>query len=128
MLQRVARLRKNRKEWWEESRDSVFWACTAFLGAVLMAGLLRIALLWQERSPIQVEERQINLSETDVRDTYMAASGLPGLVATSRNGTRYYYPWCGGFSRVKEANKVWFPSAQAAEKAGYTIASGCEGL
>ena len=64
--------------------------------------------------------------EEELSQQYAAASGLPGLVAASRNGTRYYYPWCGGISRIKETNKVWFDSEAAAKTAGYTLASGCE--
>ncbi|TSC68147.1 MAG: hypothetical protein G01um101466_540 [Parcubacteria group bacterium Gr01-1014_66] len=121
MLQRIAKLRENSKELWEMNKDSIFWGCAAFLGAMLLAGLLRLSIIWQARSTvIQLEE--------GLAKEYMATSGFPGLVAASRNGKRYYYPWCAGLNRVKEANKIWFDSEKAAEAAGLTIASGCEGL
>ena len=51
-----------------------------------------------------------------------------GQVVASKNGTRYYFPWCGGAKQIKEANKVWFASKEEAEKAGYTPAANCAGL
>jgi hypothetical protein len=42
----------------------------------------------------------------------------------SRNGSRYYFEWCS--SQIKESNKIFFDSESAAEKAGYTLASGCQ--
>jgi hypothetical protein len=46
-----------------------------------------------------------------------------GSVYASSKGTKYYYPNCK--SAVSAANKVTFTSASLAEKAGYTLASGC---
>lgn len=117
------------KERWEAQKDSFFLAFSLFLGVVLIMGLLRLGMLRQDRNAITLQEAGTQIvGEEDLADKYLAASGLPGLVVASRNGTRYYYPWCGGFSRIKEANKVLFQSIETAEKAGYTIASGCEGL
>ena len=99
-------------------------ASGVFLVILLVGGIFRLLILWQVWSPIALVER----GEKNLTQEYMVASGVPGLVAASRNGTRYYYPWCGGLSRIKEANKVWFKTVEAAEQAGYTIASGCERL
>ena len=130
MLQRLSEIQENSKKWWNANTDSIFVVVAVFLAVLLAGGGLRLFLLWQVRSPITLREggaKEVVLEE-DLTETYMAASGLPGLVAASRNGTRYYYPWCGGLNRVKEANKIWFDSEEAAEAAGYIIASGCEGL
>ena len=51
-----------------------------------------------------------------------------GLVFASKSGKKYYYPWCSGADRVKEANKVWFATIEQAKSAGYTPAVGCTGL
>lgn len=48
-----------------------------------------------------------------------------GDIVASKNGKRYYYPWCGGISRISEKNKIYFASALEAEKFGLTLASGC---
>lgn len=51
-----------------------------------------------------------------------------GQYVASKNGERYYLPWCGGVSRIKEENKVWFSSKADAEAAGYTPAANCKGI
>lgn len=55
-------------------------------------------------------------------------SSQKGIVVASKSGTKYYYPWCSGVSRIKEENKVWFVSIEDARSAGLTPASGCTGL
>ncbi len=51
-----------------------------------------------------------------------------GQVVASKNGTKYYLPWCGGVKAIKEENKVWFASAEEAKAKGYTPAANCKGL
>ncbi len=51
-----------------------------------------------------------------------------GEVVASKTGTKYYFPWCGTVKRIKEENKVWFPSREAAEAAGYEPAANCKGM
>jgi hypothetical protein len=51
-----------------------------------------------------------------------------GLVVASKSGTKYYYPWCTGVSRINEENKVWFNTIEEAKSAGLTPASNCTGL
>ena len=60
-----------------------------------------------------------HLKETSV------SSGEKVYVA-SRNGTKYYLSWCSGANKIKETNKIFFSSAEEAEKAGYGRASGCD--
>lgn len=57
-------------------------------------------------------------------------STLPagGQVVASKSGAKYYLPWCGGAKLIKDANKVWFASREAAEAAGYQPAANCKGL
>jgi len=51
-----------------------------------------------------------------------------GEVVASKSGTKYYYPWCSGASRIKDENKVWFNSIDEAKAANLTPASNCIGL
>ncbi len=59
-----------------------------------------------------------------------SAAPLPagGQVVASKNGSKYYLPWCGGAKRLSEATKVWFASAADAEAHGYAPAKNCPGL
>ncbi|MBX4195861.1 hypothetical protein KW796_02820 [Candidatus Parcubacteria bacterium] len=45
-------------------------------------------------------------------------------VFASSKGKRYYYPGCR--NTISEKNKVTFATETMAEKAGYTLASGCK--
>ena len=48
-----------------------------------------------------------------------------GKVLASKNGQKFYYPWCSGVSRIKEVNRIYFASAVEAKTAGYTQAVNC---
>ena len=56
------------------------------------------------------------------------ASTQNGAYVASKNGTKYHFPWCGSAKSIKEENKVWFDTKEAAEAAGYGPASNCPGL
>jgi hypothetical protein len=43
----------------------------------------------------------------------------------SKNGSRYYPVDCKSSSRIKPENKIYFNSADDAQRAGLTLASGC---
>ena len=49
-----------------------------------------------------------------------------GKLMGSRNGTKYYFPWCG--SNIAEKNKIWFNSEEEAKAKGYEPAANCKGL
>jgi hypothetical protein len=46
----------------------------------------------------------------------------------SKTGKKYYFPWCGGLSRIKPENRVEFENTALAIKAGYSPAKNCKGL
>jgi hypothetical protein len=50
------------------------------------------------------------------------------IVVASKNGTKYYHPDCGGVNRIKEENKIYFPSSKEAREAGYEPAANCKNL
>ena len=130
MFQILTDNKENIKEWWKYHTDTVFWASVVFLSSLLLGGLLRLTLILHAHSPITLleGEKGLMVERDELYKQYLEAGGFPGLVAESRNGKRYYYPWCAGLNRIKEANKVWFDSEKSAEVKGYTLASGCERL
>lgn len=75
---------------------------------------------------------QIPLTASSLEVSQKPAPPAPisvgGQVVASKNGTKYFLPWCGGASQIKEENKIWFADNEAAEKAGYTPAGNCKGL
>jgi hypothetical protein len=44
----------------------------------------------------------------------------------SIHGTTYTYSWCSGSGQIKEANKVYFASAEFAESSGRTLSKLCQ--
>lgn len=51
----------------------------------------------------------------------------PRVVASKTSSSKkYHHPWCSSANRIKEANRLWFPTAQAAQAAGYTLAANCK--
>jgi hypothetical protein len=53
---------------------------------------------------------------------------VPGGVVASKTGSKYHLPWCSGAQTIREENKVWFPTPEAARAAGYTPAANCKGI
>lgn len=47
------------------------------------------------------------------------------VVSKSSKSMKYHHPWCAGATQIKEANRLWFDSATAAQQAGYTLAGNC---
>ncbi len=83
-------------------------------------GLYKLAELRGNKAHISIE----NKTKTEEN----AISNAEKLFVASKNGTKYYYPWCSGVSKIKEENKVWFSSADEAKKAGFEPAANCKGL
>ncbi len=53
---------------------------------------------------------------------------IKGAYVASKTGAVFYAPWCGGVKRIKEENKVWFESKEAAVSKGYRPAENCKGM
>lgn len=50
---------------------------------------------------------------------------VPTIVA-SKGGKKYYFVWCKGAENIKEKNKRFFKTEEAAQQAGYTLATACK--
>ena len=83
-------------------------------------GLYKLAELRGNKTLITIEKKT-EIGEGGILNTEK-------LFVASKNGTKYYYPWCSGVSRIKEENKVWFSSSDEAKKAGFEPAANCKGL
>jgi len=64
------------------------------------------------------------ITNLTIKNAEALAQGTSTIVA-SKSGTRYYYVWCSGASRIALKNRVYFATVSEAEKKGYTKASGC---
>ncbi|MEK7143665.1 MAG: hypothetical protein AAB756_02440 [Patescibacteria group bacterium] len=107
----------------------LFLSFLIILVALASFGLGRLSLLEERRTPVTInnvapEETSPIIQEKENIVTTQPEPQATDIVA-SKNGTRYYFPWCGGLSRISEQNKVTFSSTKEAEVAGYTIAANC---
>lgn len=114
-----------------------FVAVVIILVAFSSFGLGRLSSLEGKKSSVIIEK---NLSFSPISDgknlvknslddkTNKIKENSQKFFVASKFGTKYYLPWCGGVSRIKEENKVWFSTESEAKKAGFSQASNCNGL
>ncbi len=103
------------------------------LVAFISFGLGRLSRIKEDKASVIIENVPETNQEAQIGDSGSnSKSQIPAqgekIIMASKNGTKYYYPWCAGASRIKEENKVWFSSKEEAQKAGYQPAANCKGL
>src|SRR3989338_8575719 len=122
--------------WISENKSDLYIAALIFLVGLASFGLGRLSVLWPKKEPIEItipDARSTIYEETrgdssSVSQTAAIVPSVQGKYVASKNGTAYHFPWCPGALRIKEENKIWFETKEAAEKAGYKPAGNCEGL
>ena len=67
---------------------------------------------------------RVPITESSIKEGEKLLQGT-NIIVASKNGSRYYFVWCSGVSRIAAKNRVYFQTVEAAEKKGYTKASGC---
>lgn len=137
------RLRGETKYWLENSQfvnkfrdlkasNEIFIALLIVLIGFLGFGLGRLSKIEQNRPPITIEMPEnagsALANSASVSNTKNVSVLPEGSVVASKNGTKYYFPWCSGASRISEANKVVYKTIDLARAKGLTPASNCAGL
>src|SRR3989344_4155427 len=119
-----------------ERRD-IFIALLIIFVSFASFGLGRLSALQEKKTPIRIEQTAAAMMSGDVADIGAAVSekqtqektlSSSGNFVGSKNGTTYHFPWCSGATRIKDENKVWFATKEAAEAAGYHPAGNCKRL
>ena len=125
------------KSYAEANQADLFTAALIFLVGMGSFGLGRLSAVWPEKQRISVQNAgivQAVKSEKPGRierpnDSNVSSfSNTKGKFVASKAGKYYHFPWCPGALRIKESNKVWFRTKEAAEGRGYKPASNCPGL
>ena len=114
----------------------IFTALIVILVAFLSFGLGRLSVVSSKKSDIWLETIPLGeagaVSATAVfavpNKSPATTHPTQGQFVASKNGTKYYLPWCSGATRIKEENKVWFQSVEEAKRAGFAPSSACKGL
>lgn len=136
-------------ERWKTCEKDIFIFFLIIIIGFLGFGLGRFSKIFENKSSIQIENgldaSLINLNSFDDGSNSAEAAQLDKIDAdkninklikqkveknfvASKNGTKYYFPWCSGVDKIKEENKIWFASKEDAKQKGYTPAKGCKGL
>lgn len=66
--------------------------------------------------------------ESSALDVTAKEGRSAGAFVASSKGTKYHRIDCSGAKTIKEENRIYFDSPQAAQKAGYSPAGNCPGL
>lgn len=125
-----------------ENQRELFLAALVFLMSVASFGLGRLSVLWPAAEPITIAEPAMdgigraavsNMPQATAPDSKSAIpqaaapAGARAYVA-SKTGSAYHLPDCPGAKQIKEENKIWFATKEAAQAAGYKPAGNCPGL
>jgi len=109
----------------------VFLTATFSFGLGILAGK---DMAKSERPGIWIEERPVEAADlsatavSGVEEASVEPIAEGGQYVASKNGEAYYLPWCGGATRIKPENKVWFASKADAEAKGFRPAKTCKGI
>ena len=120
-------------------KNDLFVTLIIILVALAGFGLGKLSALEKGREPISIKSLDIGNNQAGAQTTSSSviadkagistsSAEVKGLVVAAKTGTKYYYPWCTGVSRISEKNKVWFETIEAAKQAGFSPASNCAGL
>lgn len=118
-------------DWLKRNQADMAIVIGFVLVAIIAFGAGRLSSPEIVRNPIIIDE--LTASSTlnifgSVSQSLGAAVGqgsgtaninIKGMFVASKNGTKYYWPWCSWAERIKEENKVWFNSEKDAQAAGF---------
>ncbi len=105
--------------------------------ASLFFALGRLSALEEHKSPIKIIYPNSDQSATVVNSTPLTSAdgdhlqksnNTSGEVIGSKNGKKYYFPWCGTVKMIKPENQIKFASIEEAKKAGFVAGRNCKGL
>ena len=131
------------KAWAGERREDVLVAAIIITVAVGSFGLGRLSIVWAPQKPVEViapdgsaaiEARVVQPASASADKGINQAAAISGAAVSggsfvaSKSGSAYHLLNCPGAKQIKEENKIYFQSREAAERAGYHPAGNCPGL
>ena len=126
-----------------ETAGKYYTALIIVLVGLSSFGLGRLSIQDENREPITIETDgvnqtgnipQVSTSANNLNQTASVVSSIAtkiepgGKLVASKNGTKYYFPWCAAAAKIADANKVWFNSEAEARAKGLQPAANCKGL
>ena len=106
-------------DWVKVHQKDVFLVFCMISISVISYNMGKIGAL--KKTPVTIIEGQEQkadvYSATGVKNTAAKSSAAPILdkrVVVSKNSDKYHFTWCSGAKRIKEENKIWFATREAA--------------
>lgn len=114
--------------------DDIFFALILILVAFGSFGLGRLSKIEGAKEPVRFENITEAIPDTVFqkistnKQTASIINSTGDQLVGSKNGTKYYYPWCTGVQKIAQANLIHFADKAEAEARGYTPSATCKGL
>lgn len=105
------------KALWARIGENLFVVCIIVLVGLSCFALGRLSLFYETKDEFAITYPDQGSS---------VPTGDNGYVA-SKTGSTYLFPWCATAQKINPANKIYFETREAAERAGYR-AGNCNGL
>ncbi len=127
--------------WFLRREKDLFILGLVVITALFSYGLGRLAKIEALKPPVTISGAAIpavtssgrggeggsgQLAAVAGADIPTAAPVTNGSLVASKNGHSFYYPWCGGLSRIKSENRIYFKTRVEAEAAGLKLATNCK--
>lgn len=112
--------------------DDLFLGLIIILVAFGSFGLGRLSKIEGSKTPIRIEgapspSDSATTTKANTQSASIIGSQSAQLVA-SKNGIKYYYPWCTGVKNISPANIIYFATKADAEAKVLTPSATCKGL
>jgi hypothetical protein len=122
-------------------KSPIFFIIMAILVGIGSFGLGRVTKIDETREPVQIQGATAQReSVTPIAEVNSAPEPTPaasakapldagqGKFVASKTGAKYFSLSCSGAKNIKEANRVYFQTEDAAKAAGYTPSATCKDL
>lgn len=121
-------IREKIKEYAEYARRDWFVILVIFLVSFASFGLGRLSAVYGNGSRDHLEIVYPEAQEAAALGAAALKNRETGAYVASVSGSKYHRLDCPGASAIKEENKLYFSTKEAAEAAGYAPAANCKGL
>lgn len=109
-------------------REEIFLVSMILLSCLFGFGLGRFSKLEERKAPIEIEMPISAGLEGETASVSTSVASSDVYYVASKNGTKYYFPWCEGAKKISPKNLVKYGTKELAESAGLQKAANCAGL
>lgn len=109
----------------QEKLKQAFIPMIIILVATFSFGLGRLSKIEDSKIPLVVEQE---VKAQPVVVSEVKGASVTNRYVASKNGTKYYFPWCSGAKRISPQNLVSFATKEEAKARGLEPAANCPGL